>query len=65
MIQNINNSFANRIDLDFAELETQGIDDVRLLVIGLTVEKQRGLREMIAEAVAARADFMTVDLFLI
>ena len=52
------------VDFDFAEFETDRVDDMRLFIFRLAVEKQSGLREMIAETVAARADFMRVDFFL-
>ncbi len=38
---------------------------MRLFVIRLTIEKQSGLRKMVAEAVAANADFVAVNFFLI
>ena len=53
--------FSDRRRLYFAQLKTQGIDDVVLLRFGLAVKEKRRLAKVIEEARAARANLSGID----
>jgi len=60
--QNVHHALADCLRLDFAELEVSCLDQVLLLGVGQAVPEQRRLTEVDLEAVAARANLLSLEI---